>query len=257
MGKLGLWMGILLVLIVFTSVVTLIVFAPTTSVERGEVSLSHQIRWDKYPDLRSLILKVEVNQGNLQVGSPEDSSNLFSSQAELSSARGKPVLVEDYQDGVLTIRYSTSRKRSFNIGVGLGGRSSYQIDLGESQIPLQLSIDFGAGKGDIVLKGVNLYQLRVDGGAGNLKIDLSGLQTEAKDIDISLNYGVGKVYLLLPSNAGVKVKADVGVGSIKVGEISSNGLGREISYVSPDYDLASIRFNIDADMGVGDIGIVW
>jgi hypothetical protein len=86
-------------------------------------------------------------------------------------------------------------------------------------------------------------------GAGKITVDLTG--DYAQDFDASIQGGVGEATVLLPSEVGVKAKAEGGLG-----KINAKGLKRVgDSYVNDAYGESDVNLSVDVQGGVGEINL--
>jgi hypothetical protein len=86
-------------------------------------------------------------------------------------------------------------------------------------------------------------------GAGKTTVDLTG--DYAQDFDASIQGGVGEATVLLPSEVGVKAKAQGGIG-----KINAEGLKRVgDSYVNDAYGESDVTLSVDVQGGVGQINL--
>src|SRR5215208_1615662 len=91
--------------------------------------------------------------------------------------------------------------------------------------------------------------LRVQMGAGETTVDLTG--DYAQDFDASIQGGVGQATVLLPSEVGVRARAEGGLG-----KINAEGLQREgDSYVNDAYGSSDVTVDVDVQGGVGEINL--
>jgi hypothetical protein len=80
-------------------------------------------------------------------------------------------------------------------------------------------------------------------------VDLTG--DYAKDFDASIQGGVGEATVLLPSEVGVKAKAEGGIGGINAEGLEKVG----DSYVNEAYGESDVNLNVDVKGGVGEINL--
>jgi predicted membrane protein len=114
----------------------------------------------------------------------------------------------------------------------------------------ELKIRVGAGKAMLRLGGLPLTRLNVDFGAGEMELDLKGAWT--KDLDATVQGGVGEARVILPKDVGVRVKAQGGIGEIK-----AEGLRREGGYyVNDQYGKSPIDIRLEITGGVGTIRLI-
>lgn len=133
------------------------------------------------------------------------------------------------------------------IHFGSSGRSEWILRF-NNQVPLDLGIEMGAGQGLLQLGGLALTHFSVEGGAGNLRVDLTG-GTWQKDLDGRIEGGVGTVTVRLPSNVGVRVKATGGLGSVRAPGFQRDG----DVYTNSAYGKAPVTLELDIEGGVGEI----
>jgi hypothetical protein len=108
-------------------------------------------------------------------------------------------------------------------------------DLGlTNSIPIDLKVDLGAGDITLDLTGLQILRLQLNLGVGRLKIILP----QEGDFDINVDGGVGQVTIVIPDGVGVKINTQTGLVNRSVPENFINQ-GNSI-YLSPNYKL-SIR----------------
>jgi hypothetical protein len=86
-------------------------------------------------------------------------------------------------------------------------------------------------------------------GAGKSTVDLTG--DYAQGFDASIQGGVGQVTVMLPSEVGVKTKAEGGLGKINAEGLKKVG----DSYVNDAYGESDVTLNVDIQGGVGEINL--
>ncbi len=86
-------------------------------------------------------------------------------------------------------------------------------------------------------------------GAGKTTVDLTG--DYSQDFDASIEGGVGEATVLLPSEVGVRARAEGGLG-----KINAEGFQREgESYVNDAYGDSDVILEVDVQGGVGEINL--
>jgi hypothetical protein len=133
---------------------------------------------------------------------------------------------------------------SIDMGAGLS-----RLDLGTLSLT---SLDISAGAGDSELDlsdSSSLSSLVIDAGVGEFTVDLSG--EWQNDLDASISAGVGTFSLLLPRSACVRVEVDSGIANVSAsgllvdGDVYSNDVCGE----------SDVTLRIDIDAGVGNIDL--
>ena len=128
-------------------------------------------------------------------------------------------------------------------------RNKWDISVSDN-VPLDIGIDFGAGAGNLDLRGLILNSLKIDMGVGELKVDISGEQKQS--LDVSVDGGVGSAIIYLPIDVGVRVEVDGGIGSVNArGMIKKRGV-----YVNDAYGKTEVTINVDVDAGIGSIDLI-
>ncbi|GLC88877.1 toast rack family protein [Lysinibacillus piscis] len=126
-------------------------------------------------------------------------------------------------------------------------KNNWSIMLNED-VPMNLAVETGASVADLDLRGLQLEGLDIDTGVGDLTVNLGG--DWAKSFDTTIESGVGQTTVILPTEIGVKITAEKGIGSL-----NTDGLIAKENdvYVNEAYDKADVVINIRAEMGVGDV----
>jgi hypothetical protein len=127
-------------------------------------------------------------------------------------------------------------------------RNEWDISFNE-EVPTDLVVKMGAGESDLDLDSLALKGVDLKMGAGKTTIDLTG--DYAKSFDASIEGGVGEATVLLPSEVGVKAKAEGGLGKINAKGLEKVG----DSYVNDAYGESDVNLSVDVKGGVGQINL--
>lgn len=98
----------------------------------------------------------------------------------------------------------------FSWGGGRGGAWDLTLD---QNVPTELVIDGGVGNLDLDLAAARLTHLDLDSGVGSLTVTLPRAGGFTGEID----GGVGSVTLLVPEGLALTLEVDTGIGSVRVG----------------------------------------
>jgi hypothetical protein len=129
------------------------------------------------------------------------------------------------------------------------GGNSWSVHLNKD-LPTDLKIDVGAGQGEFQLGGLALTGLQINMGAGQVTVDFRG--DWKKDLEATIEGGVGQATIRLPDNVGVRVHATSGIGAI-----SHSGLERRDDYyVNSVYGKSPVTLRLNIDKGIGTIDLV-
>jgi hypothetical protein len=131
------------------------------------------------------------------------------------------------------------------------GNTRYRWDLRlNDDKPLDLNVDFGAGEGRLDLGSLNLRNVEIHMGVGELRLDLRG--TPKKDYTVSLRGGVGEATIYLPEGVGVVADAQGGIGGITARGLEKRGG----EYVNDAYGRAKTTVRLDIRGGIGAINLI-
>jgi hypothetical protein len=129
-----------------------------------------------------------------------------------------------------------------------GARNEWDISLND-ELPTDLAVQLGAGESNLDLDSLTLMGVDLQMGAGKTTVDLTG--DYAQDFDASIEGGVGEATGELPSEVGVKAKAEGGIG-----KINAKGLKKvDGSYVNDAYGESDVNLSVDVKGGVGAINL--
>jgi hypothetical protein len=118
------------------------------------------------------------------------------------------------------------------------------------EIPLELDVDTGASEARLDLEGLKVTDLRLDTGASSTEITLPA---KAGFTKVEIEAGAASVRLRIPSGVAARIKTE---GALVGVTIDKNRFPREGGvYLSPDYDIAENKADIDIDVGAGSISV--
>lgn len=189
-------------------------------------------------------LKMGAGELNLTGGSDKLMEGEFS--YNVSDLEPKVSYVVSDGKGELVVKQGSAK------GVGLSGRArarnEWDIRLND-EVPTDLVVQLGAGESDLDLDSLTLTGVDLQMGAGKTTVDLTGDYTQ--DFDATIEGGVGVATVLLPSEVGVKAKAQGGLGKINAKGLKKVGG----SYVNDAYGESDTNLSVDVKGGVGEINL--
>ncbi len=116
-------------------------------------------------------------------------------------------------------------------------------------VPLDMTLQMGAGQSNLDFSKVNVTHLEVHMGVGQMMLDLTGPRKQ--DVSADIQGGIGQARIRLPSDVGVRVQASGGIGSINV-----NGLTRQgDEYVNAAYGKTATTIDLTVHGGIGEIDL--
>lgn len=119
-----------------------------------------------------------------------------------------------------------------------------------TQVPLSLDLETGAGESTLDLTDVAVTNLRLRSGASSTEVRLPA---RAGLTRVDLSTGAASVRLLVPQGVAASIQARGGLASIDVDQNRFPRMGD--LFQSPDYATAANRVDIHAETGVGSIEV--
>ncbi|MFA9556845.1 toast rack family protein [Evansella sp. AB-rgal1] len=191
----------------------------------------------------SLDINIDLGVGNLEItGGAEE---WVTGEMEYTRSKLKSQLSYNLKHGVGEV--SIEQKRSGNFFNSFGKqKTNWDIQL-SNDIPMDLHINAGVSDTTLDLRGVQITNLTVDAGVGDIKVDLSGDWTNS--FNTTIHTGVGDTKVVLPKHVGVKVVSKKGLGSANFPGFKSLGNNE---YVNDAYESAEVVITLNVETGVGD-----
>jgi hypothetical protein len=189
---------------------------------------------------KALAAKFSMGAGNLRVRGGD--CELVQAKMRYDSARSVPKVdyaVDDQGFGTLSVREEE----------GAHGRDAEWTVCVTRDVPLELSVDLGAGDSNLQLAGVQLRSLALDIGAGNADVDLRGAILAGSTV--SIDGGAGNLALVLPTDVGVRVHIDKGVGNVAVQGLER----RDNALVNGQWGKSDRSVDVRIDLGAGEIDV--
>jgi N-terminal domain of toast_rack, DUF2154 len=206
--------------------------------------MRHESRSVPPGNAESVHARLVMGAGELKVGDGAD--ELMEADFSYNVSDWKPRVNYEVNGGEGEL--SVKQGNSGNSRLGSGARNEWDVRLND-EVPTDLTVEMGAGQSDLDLDSLTLTGVDLQMGAGETTVDLTG--DYARGFDASIQGGVGEATVLLPSEVGVRAKAEGGLG-----KIDAEGLNREgDSYVNDAYGDSDVTLNIDVQGGVGQINL--
>ena len=134
-------------------------------------------------------------------------------------------------------------------GVHFGNvRNAWDLRLGKS-LPVELTLDLGAGESRVDLRGLDLTGVDIDMGVGELTLDLSG--PHSRSFRVRVDGGIGSATVYLPADVGVRATAHGGLGSIRFRGLRKEGR----LYTNEAYGKSPVTIDLDVSGGIGSIDL--
>jgi hypothetical protein len=194
-------------------------------------------------DAKSVNVKINFGAGDLQLTGGAE--KLLEADFKYNVTRLKPEV--DYSDGTLIVKQP--EVNGFPSLVGMG---EFQNEWGlrlSDEVPMDLSVNMGAGSSNLQLAGLSLTGLDVNLGAGTYTVDLTGAW--ARNLDVTIEAGAATVTLRLPKDVGVRVKVESGPHTVEATGLTKDGE----FYTNAAYGVSDVTMQIDLTEGIGTLNL--
>jgi N-terminal domain of toast_rack, DUF2154 len=209
---------------------------------------------------------VEIQMGAGELGVSGGASELLDAHFTYNVEELNPQAT--YDGGKLVVKDSDVKENIRSLFDLKEYRNEWDLMFNDD-VPMEMTIDLGAGRSNLALGTLALNTLAIKGGAGEVDLDLSSSQALSRldfdmgagavtidlggdwqnDLDARLSGGLGEVTLRLPSSVGVRVNVDTGIGSVDASGLAKDG----DVYTNDAYGVSDVTLLIDLEAGVGQI----
>jgi N-terminal domain of toast_rack, DUF2154 len=206
-------------------------------------SLQHQSSAVERQNAKSVHASLQAGAGEFTVSG--GASHLLDADFTYSDSYEAPRVSYHVSNGVGQLDISQDDKSSHF------GRSHNEWNLRFSNdVPLELKVEMGAGRGNLRLRDVQITRLDMSMGAGQADVDLTG--DRKLSVEGDLEGGVGQATIRLPRSVGVAVHASGGIGVVDAHGFKYDGdqYSNEVYGKTP----ATIRLKVQG--GVGQITLI-
>jgi hypothetical protein len=151
-------------------------------------------------------------------------------------------------------------------------RNEWDLKLNEG-VPMAMTVNLGVGPANLALSALALTSLTINGGAGNVDLNLNSSPSLSRldfnmgagevtidlggdwqnDLDASIEGGLGTLNVKLPSDVGVAVDVETGVGDVDARGLTR--VGDTDTYTNDAYGDSDVTLHIDIDGGAGSINL--
>ena len=190
-------------------------------------------------------VQIEFQVGDLKIENGANSLMDASFRYNMDNLQPQVKYSENDGQGVLVISQQALER------IPLGGQliNEWSIQLA-NDVPIDLSIQTGAGNADLGLDALDLTNLNIQTGAGVTNVNLDGSWTH--DLAVSIMGGVGELTVTLPAEMGVRVDMETALVSV-----SANGLIKEENgYINKAFGTAPYTLTLTLQAGVGSVNLV-
>jgi hypothetical protein len=238
--------GVVVLLIVMMSATAVLAGACGTQPGGGQQvgKMQHESQSVGLENAQSARAELKMGAGELNITGGAD--QLMEGEFSYNVAEWKPKVSYNVSgdEGELVVKQGGTE----GVHLDADGRNEWDIRLND-EVPTDLVVQMGAGESDLDLDSLALTGVDLQMGAGKTTVDLTG--DYAQNFDASIQGGVGEATVLLPSEVGVKAKAEGGLGKINAQGLQTVG----DSYVNDAYGESDITLSVDVQGGVGEINL--
>jgi hypothetical protein len=190
-------------------------------------------------DADSVRVEIELGAGDLTVaGGAQD---LLEADFTYNVDKLEPSV--EYSDGTLVVSQPEIGGVPALQGI-TDFRNKWDLHL-QDGVPMELTLDLGAGTSDLLLGGLSLTGLDLNLGAGVSTIDLTG--DWANDLEAVIESGAADLTVRLPRDVGVRVEVETGPTAVSAPDLTQDGN----VYTNAAYGVSDVTLRLAMQAGIG------
>ena len=188
-------------------------------------------------------VQIAMGAGDLEVNGGAE--KLLEADFTYNVAKLKPEV--GYKDGTLVVQQPEIG--GFPALQGIKDyRNEWSLRLSD-ELPMDLSVNLGAGTSHLNLAGLALTGLDVSLGTGTDTLDLSG--DWARNLDVTIDTGAANITVRLPRDVGARVKVESGPHTVEATGLTKDG----DVYTNAAYGVSDVTMQVDMQSGIGFINL--
>ena len=209
---------------------------------------TERLTWPK-DGIEQAEAELSIGVGKLQLTGQSDIGGLMIADLDLSPGAGVSQNSDDIDLEDDTPRaWIVSKRDSFPFPRIFGGSASeWDLSLND-RVRWNLSINSGVGDVRLDLSDLKVGELELDSGVGSVDLTLPRRGTLRAKVD----GGVGDVNITVPEGAQARLRVDRGIGSLNVG---SRFKRRGDFYETEGFNSAESFIDLEIDIGVGTVSV--
>jgi len=240
-GRRSIWAaiaGIILILIILAG--SLWLFGVSAS--QGNLVQGEAIQQSLEGATRAEV-KIDTGAGDIQIGATDLSEILIVGSVP---ARSNQRIESSYtvNNGVGNYLIRDSSSTFFFPGTN-PGQMAWDLNLTDA-IPLDLTLNLGAGNLDADLSKLDLDSLFINTAVGSTSVSLPAQD----DLVVGTNGAIGQILVTIPEGVGVRVQAETALVSV---QMPPGFVRQENVYQSPDYELATQQVDMTIKLAIGSV----
>ena len=194
-------------------------------------------------------VRIEMGVGRLDVHSLDNTANFAELRAD-GEDWSLPRTEFRNESGEAWLRvYPTGQGPHWGWFGGWRRESYWHLYLAP-RVTLQIDIDAGVSQTDLDLSGLDVEDLTLDAGVGEIRMTLPAQVREGR---VSIRGGVGAVHVTIPQGLAARIRVDGGLGRV---DVDTGRFPKSAGvYRSGDYDSAAYRLDITIQGGVGTVTV--
>ena len=207
------------------------------------------------PATRTATLNLVGGAGRFSIGEPVAELIKADAKQTMGSYKMDVDRDADTQNTTINLKPSDSEKDSDgDVNINLGddnGDFDNRLDVRLNDKPIwTVNATVGAGKGTFDLSRYVVRNIKLEAGAAEVELTLGGKATQS---DVKISAGVASITIRVPKNVGVKVKRE---GAMNVNTLDGFTDAGDNTSISPDYEKAANKINIDFEGGISTFKVV-
>ena len=232
------WLVSLLILALLLACLGIAIWQYGPSLPPGEPTRSYS---ESLGSLERAHIQVNFNAGSLTMGSLSAvSPNLVEAASGSSNADMKVVFRKQDEEGSLILSTERANRRSWN-----EAEAKWEV-LFNRTIPLTLDFKSTVSDSHLALGELKLTELRMDIDVGNYIVELPA---SAGTTRAYIKADVANLEVTIPQGVAARLKVDADLAAL---EIDENRFPRQGDYyISPDFDSAENRVELELDCDIG------
>jgi hypothetical protein len=209
----------------------------------GESFSNHAQQTIELQGAKSVSASLHMGAGQLNVSG--GSGHLLNAEFHFDRKGDNPTVDYHVSDGrgILDVNQDSG-----NVNFGPSD-NTWDLDFTD-EVPLDLRVDMGAGQGNLKLRDVDVTNVELHMGAGQVVMDLTG--PRKSDLAVSVKGGVGQVTIRLPKDVAVTAHAAGGIGAVRAEGLHKN----DEDYTNDAFGKTPHKISVDVQGGIGEIELV-
>lgn len=234
-------LGILLIIALSGGIVFLALQNPFSSFHfsRGQRETELVVERSRYAGVTSAEIAMKFGGGKIMLdsGTGQFAEGLF------RGASGAVTSVKRHHNKVkIDIRPAVTSWFSH-----LNNMNNWEVHL-SPELPWEISVEAGAAEGDLDFTGLDFQQLELKLDAGDFRFKFGNNGEYGK---VKMQAGASNVRIQVDANSGVRIRLQGALSSNNLDELGWSRV--DDYYVSPAFDEALSRIDLDLKMGVGNL----